>query len=420
MDRYIGLDAHASSCTVATVGPSGRRLHSQVAETNARALIQVLRGIPRNRHLCLEEGTHASWLYEVLSPHVEEIVVAAVRESRGPKSDKLDAFGLAEQLRMGAVKRKVYKKRGEFGPLKHRAKAYTLLVVDSVRVQNRIKSLFRSRGVAVAAREELPGTGRDPDRAASSHRGDALPVQEQASVLGLLRSGDRDAELVGLGANPERGVGEGADPADPGLEPELEPIAEGDLQGSGHDGDRPRQRRALVSSLPAAAGRRHEAEPGEADAGPSGGVHHAGGLAQRGGVRPGKSRSGDLTARIQTGGRSAEGSRGVECPRHPETRTVQGRVSIEMLDRAHGPESPRIGYAPPGEPNEAMGHRVPDRRMVPAPRRRTPKLEGHSDDGRCNDPPTLPTGLQRTIRACGNYGRWRLHRFPSVRGWRAC
>ena len=76
MDRYIGLNAHASSCTVATVGPSGRRLHSQIVETNAGALIRVLRGIPGTRHLCLEEGTHATWLYEVLSPHVEEIVVA--------------------------------------------------------------------------------------------------------------------------------------------------------------------------------------------------------------------------------------------------------------------------------------------------------------------------------------------------------
>ena len=47
MDRYIGLDAHASSCTVATIGPSGKRLHSQVVETNARALIQVLRSMPR-------------------------------------------------------------------------------------------------------------------------------------------------------------------------------------------------------------------------------------------------------------------------------------------------------------------------------------------------------------------------------------
>jgi len=137
---------------VATVGPGGRRLHSQVAETNAGALIRVLRGIPGSRHLCLEEGTHASWLYEVLSLHVEEIVVAVVRESRGPKSDKPDAFGLLEQLRMGAIKRKVYKKPGEFGALRHRAKAYTLLVSDSIRVQNRIKSLFRSRGVAVAGK----------------------------------------------------------------------------------------------------------------------------------------------------------------------------------------------------------------------------------------------------------------------------
>ncbi len=41
MDRYIGLDAHTSSCTVATIGPSGKRLHSQVVETNAKALIYL-------------------------------------------------------------------------------------------------------------------------------------------------------------------------------------------------------------------------------------------------------------------------------------------------------------------------------------------------------------------------------------------
>ncbi len=30
MDRYIGLDVHASSCTLAVVGPSGKRLGTQV------------------------------------------------------------------------------------------------------------------------------------------------------------------------------------------------------------------------------------------------------------------------------------------------------------------------------------------------------------------------------------------------------
>jgi len=60
MDRYIGLDAHASSCTAAVVGPSGRRLQSVVLETNARVLIDFLKGVPRPRHLCLEEGTHSA------------------------------------------------------------------------------------------------------------------------------------------------------------------------------------------------------------------------------------------------------------------------------------------------------------------------------------------------------------------------
>ena len=32
MERYIGLDAHASSCTLGIVGPSGKRLGSQVCK----------------------------------------------------------------------------------------------------------------------------------------------------------------------------------------------------------------------------------------------------------------------------------------------------------------------------------------------------------------------------------------------------
>lgn len=42
MDRYIGLDAHASSCTVGVVSPSGKQLSPHVVETNGRALIEVL------------------------------------------------------------------------------------------------------------------------------------------------------------------------------------------------------------------------------------------------------------------------------------------------------------------------------------------------------------------------------------------
>ena len=161
MDRYIGLDAHASSCTVAVLGPSGRKLQCQVLETNAKALISFLQTIPKNRRLIFEEGTHSNWLYEVLTPHVQEIVVVAIRRSRGPKDDKSDAFGLAESLRIGSVKIRVYKKQGEFAALSHLARAHGTLVTDTVRCQNRIKSLMRSRGIAASGKQVYSVKSRD-------------------------------------------------------------------------------------------------------------------------------------------------------------------------------------------------------------------------------------------------------------------
>jgi len=161
MERYIGLDAHASSCTVAVLGPSGKKLQSQVLETNAKILISFLQTIPKNRRLVFEEGTHSNWLYEVLAPHVQEVVVAGVRRSRGPKDDERDAVGLAEDLRIGNIKIRVYKKQGEFASLSHLVRAHGTLVADTVRSQNRIKSLLRSRGIATGGKQVYSISGRN-------------------------------------------------------------------------------------------------------------------------------------------------------------------------------------------------------------------------------------------------------------------
>jgi hypothetical protein len=37
MERYIGLDAHAASCTLAVVSQAGRRLRDFPVETNGQA-----------------------------------------------------------------------------------------------------------------------------------------------------------------------------------------------------------------------------------------------------------------------------------------------------------------------------------------------------------------------------------------------
>ncbi len=62
-------DAPPPAGRLAVIGPSGKRLGTQVVETNAGVLIEVLRGIPKRRHLCMEEGTLSGWLHEVLEDH---------------------------------------------------------------------------------------------------------------------------------------------------------------------------------------------------------------------------------------------------------------------------------------------------------------------------------------------------------------
>ena len=49
-----------SPCQLTISSKELKRLGLHVVETNAKALIEVLRSIPEPRHLCLEEGTLAS------------------------------------------------------------------------------------------------------------------------------------------------------------------------------------------------------------------------------------------------------------------------------------------------------------------------------------------------------------------------
>jgi transposase len=150
MERYIGMDVHAASCTLAVISQTGKRWKDFPVETNGQALVEAVRMIPGRKHLVFEEGLQSAWLYETLSPHVDEIVVAGITESRGLKSDKRDAYGLAEKLRVGNLDKTVFKAPRQFTRLRELSRTHMTLVGDVVRAQSRIKGLYRSRGVLVS------------------------------------------------------------------------------------------------------------------------------------------------------------------------------------------------------------------------------------------------------------------------------
>jgi transposase len=147
MERYIGIDAHSESCTVAVIGPSGKKVKQQVLETQAKVLIDFLKGLTGDKYVCLEEGQLAEWLVEALSPYVKEMVVVQPQGHQGRKSDADDACALAEQIRMKARGTYVFKPTSQYRSLREAVRAYGIAVKDMTRSKNRLRSLFCARGI---------------------------------------------------------------------------------------------------------------------------------------------------------------------------------------------------------------------------------------------------------------------------------
>ena len=210
MERYIGMDVHAASCTLAVISQTGKRLKDFPIETNGQALVEAIRMIPGRKVLVFEEGLQSAWLYETLSPHVDEIVVATIRQSRGPKSDKRDAYGLAEKLRMGNLDQPVFKAPREFTRLRELSRIHMTGVGDVVRVQARIKSLYRSRGVLVTGLDGLQSTA--PQGVAEAALLQRADKSDEALRTSRLLAG---AEEASRGRSASRGE-EAAHRADPG------------------------------------------------------------------------------------------------------------------------------------------------------------------------------------------------------------
>jgi hypothetical protein len=68
MQRYIGLDVNAASCTLAVISQAGKRLKDFPVETNGEALVEAVRRTPGEKHLVFEEGPARGFI--ALSAHI--------------------------------------------------------------------------------------------------------------------------------------------------------------------------------------------------------------------------------------------------------------------------------------------------------------------------------------------------------------
>jgi hypothetical protein len=160
-EKYIGLDVHQATISVAVMDSQGKVIMESILETKASTILEFFAGLHGSLFMTFEEGTWAAWLYDLLKPHVTEVLVCNPRKiplvKGGNKSDQIDARKLAERLRLHDLK-PVY--HGETGVrmLRELARSYLTVVKDLSRVMNRLKALYRSW--ASRPRRLLPTTSQ--------------------------------------------------------------------------------------------------------------------------------------------------------------------------------------------------------------------------------------------------------------------
>ena len=143
--RYVGLDVHRDSISVAVLNQAGKLVKETVIPTQEAALVGLLRELRSTLHVVLEEGTWAAWLYELLLGRVAKVVVCDPRKitRHGNKNDRFDARELADLLRCNRISAVFH---GETGlrSLRELARTYVVLTKEQTRTMNRIKAYVRS------------------------------------------------------------------------------------------------------------------------------------------------------------------------------------------------------------------------------------------------------------------------------------
>src|SRR6202142_2236379 len=162
--KYIGLDVHQSTISVAVLNADGKLVMQSVIATHAATILDFLHGLRGTLHVTFEEGTHSAWLYDLLVRRVAKLVVCNPRQNAllkaGNKSDTVDARKLAELLRAGLLSA-VYHGQNSTAAELHLGRSYAGLTEDTTRAMGRVKALSRSQAIACAGQQPYGARHRE-------------------------------------------------------------------------------------------------------------------------------------------------------------------------------------------------------------------------------------------------------------------
>jgi transposase len=169
-----------------------------ILPTEETALAEFFGGMRGTVNVAFEEGTQAQWLHDLLAPLTHAVTVCNLRgEPRRPgnKADVRDADDVSRRLLNGDL-RSVYHGSADRRLLHDYARAYLNALEDCTRAMQRLKALYRARGIAVAGERVYAAAHRDEWLNRLPDRGARLRAEQLMRQIVLLRDLRSEAQAA--------------------------------------------------------------------------------------------------------------------------------------------------------------------------------------------------------------------------------
>ena len=150
---YIGADVHNNSTELA-IEKKNKIVARYSVPTTIPAISNVMDSLQGKKHLAIEEGPMAGWLYRNLHRKVDSFIVADPRRNKlissdGDHDDKIDSAKLAMLLAGGYLREIYHSDNDQRVELKHWVGLYHDRIRDAVRNINKIRARCRMYGVTI-------------------------------------------------------------------------------------------------------------------------------------------------------------------------------------------------------------------------------------------------------------------------------
>ncbi len=200
---YVGLDLGSSSFHQVSVNEAGVSKVNREFATSEANLIKAFADQRGEIHVHLEAGELAPWATSIIRALVSRVVCSHPQSNAwiardADKSDRIDAYKLAELLRLNRFKEVHYPPERSRRDFKTLVQHYDELTQQQARLKTRIKGRLRMQGVIVRGERLFSNAGRKAVLAEIKSAAVRTALSQLYAVLDQAVASQTEAKLLML------------------------------------------------------------------------------------------------------------------------------------------------------------------------------------------------------------------------------